>query len=167
MQQHVEQNLKKDTDLTEEVKQLQKSMNKMKIIEVTEKDDWLLLQEIGKDKTSFYVQSLSICTRAALAINQYSLKNFSILDSDTTIHIFNKITWFLNFWSASYENFVWAEKSKIIIQEYRNVDIQVFRSKSKLQILHLYDIAYCEEFTANLVFFWQLQKLDYWWDTQL
>ena len=139
----------------------------MKIIEVTEKDDWLLLQKIDKDKASFYVQSSSICTWAALAINQYSLKNFSILDSDTTIHIFNKITQFLNFQSASYENFMWAEKSKIIIQEYENVDIQVLRSKSKLQILCLYDVAYCEEFTVNLVFFWQLWKLDYWWNTQL
>ena len=95
------------------------------------------------------------------------MKNFSILDSDTIIHIFNKITCFLNYWSAPYRDFVWAGKSKIAIQEYGDVDIQILSPKSKLQILHLYDITYCEDFATNLVFFRQLQKLGFWWNTRV
>ena len=105
--------------------------------------------------------------RAALAIDQYFLKNSAILDSSTTIHIFNEITRFLNFRAAPYGDFVWAGDSKVAILGYGDVDIQVMGPKRKLQILRLYDVAHCEGFVANLVSFRQLRKLGYWWDTRL
>ena len=104
--------------------------------------------------------------RAALSIDQYPLKNSSILDSGTTIHIFNEITRFLNFRQAPDGDFVWAGDSKVPILGYGDIDIQVVGLKKKLQILRLYDVAYCEGFVANLVSFRQLRKLGYWWDSR-
>ncbi len=95
-------------------------------------------------------------------IDEYLLKNSFILDSETIIHVFNEITHFVSFQPAPHRDFLWVGKSKMSIQEYENVDIQILGLKQKLQILHLYDVAYCEGFAANLVSFQQLWKLDYW-----
>ena len=92
-------------------------------------------------------------TQAALAIDQYPLKNSSILDSGTTIHIFNEITRFLNFRSATDGDFVWAGDSKVAILGYGDIDIEVLRPRNKLHIFRLYDVAYCEGFVTNLVSF--------------
>lgn len=94
------------------------------------------------------------------------MKNSSILDTGTTIHIFNEITRFLHFQTAPVGDFVWAGDSKVPILGYGNVDIQIQGPKRKLQILRLYDVAYCENFAANLVSFYQLRKQGYWWDTR-
>src|SRR5215471_16178527 len=53
--------------------------------------------KIFQNSTGFLRQVAVEHTRAALAIDQYPLKNSAILDSGTTIHIFNEITRFLNF----------------------------------------------------------------------
>ena len=94
------------------------------------------------------------------------MKNSAILDSGTTLHIFNEITRFLNLRSAPHGDFVWAGNTKVPILAYGEVDIQIVSPKQKLQIFRLYDVAYCEGFVANLVSFRQLRKLGYWWDTR-
>jgi Reverse transcriptase (RNA-dependent DNA polymerase)/GAG-pre-integrase domain len=104
--------------------------------------------------------------RAAFSIDQYPLKNSAILDSATTIHIFNQITRFIDFRTAPDGDFLWAGDSRVPILGYGDVDIQVEGPKGKLQVLRLYDAAYCENFAANLVSFRQLQKQGYWWDTR-
>jgi hypothetical protein len=95
---------------------------------------------------------------------QYSLKNSAILDSGTTIHVFNQITRFVNFRTAPDGEFVWAGDTKVPTLGYGNIDIQVRGPKGKLQVLRLYDVAYCENFAANLVSFQQLRRQGYWWD---
>jgi hypothetical protein len=97
---------------------------------------------------------------------QYPLKNSSILNSGTTIHVFNQITRFINFRTAPDGEFVWAGDSKVPILGYGEVDIQVRGAKRKLQVLRLYDVAFCEGFAANLVSFQQLRRQGYWWDTR-
>jgi GAG-pre-integrase domain len=104
--------------------------------------------------------------RAAFSIDQYPLKNSSILDSATTIHIFNEIARFIDFHTAPDGDFLWAGDSRVPILGYGDVDILVEGPNGKLQVLRLYDAAYCENFAANLVSLRQLQKQDYWWDTR-
>jgi len=122
MKELVKQNLKNDSSLAEKVKWLQKSMNKIK--SGAQNKNWLL-QKISRCKTSFFIQSLNLNLWAALIINQYLLKNLTILDLSTTIHIFNEITWFLNFKITTNEDFIWADNSKVSILDYENVDIQI------------------------------------------
>ncbi|KAF7173426.1 hypothetical protein CNMCM6106_007498 [Aspergillus hiratsukae] len=73
---------------------------------------------------------------------------------------------FLNFRTAPEGDFVWAGDNKVAIHGYEDVDIQTVGPKKKLQILRLYDVAYCEGSVTNLVSFRQLRKLGYWWDTR-
>ena len=89
-------------------------------------------------------------TPTALTIDQYPLKNSSILNSGTTIHIFNEITHFLNFQSTPDGDFVWAGDSRVAILGYGDVDIQVIGPKKKLQVFRLYHVAYCESVNALL-----------------
>ena len=104
MKELVKQNLKNDSSLINEVKWLQKSMNKIKS-DAQNNENWLLW-EIDRCKTSFFVQSLNSNLQTALVIDWYLLKNSAILDLSTMIHIFNEITWFLNFRTAMNEDFV-------------------------------------------------------------
>lgn len=94
------------------------------------------------------------------------MKNSAILDSGTTIHIFNEITRFLDFRTAPDGDFVWAGDSRVPILGYGDVDVQVLGPKGKMQVLRLYDVAYCENFAANLVSFRQLRNQGYWWDNR-
>jgi len=63
------------------------------------------------------------------------MKNSAILDSGTTIHIFNEITRFLDFRTAPDVDFVWAGDSRVPILGYGDVDIQALGPKGKMQIL--------------------------------
>ena len=104
--------------------------------------------------------------QAALSTDRYPLKNSAILDTGSSTHIFNEITRFLHFRTAPAGDFVWAGDSKVAILGYGDVDIEVPGPRDKLQILRLYDVAYCPNFAANLVSFYELRKQGYWWDTR-
>ena len=95
----------------------------------------------------------------------YPLKNSAILDSGTTIHIFNQISRFQNFRTANPDDYVYAGNARVRILGYREVDIQV-QSQSKTQILRLYDVVFCEAFAYNLVSLRHLRKRGFWWDNK-
>jgi hypothetical protein len=99
------------------------------------------------------------------SIAQYPLKNSAILDSGTTIHIFNEITRFLRFRTAPIGDFVWAGEHKVRIQGYGDVDVEIQGPKVK-RILRLFDVAFCEDFACNLVSLRQLHRHGYWWDNR-
>ena len=122
------------------------------------------MRNVGKVGSAFFVRKL-VDKRAAFSVEQYPLKNSAILDSGTTIHIFNEITRFLNFRTADPGDFVWAGEHKVPIQGYGNLDIEVQGPKGK-RILRLYDVAFCEDFTCNLVSLRQLHKRGLWWDNR-
>jgi Reverse transcriptase (RNA-dependent DNA polymerase) len=103
--------------------------------------------------------------QGAFSTEQYPLKNSAILDSGTTIHIFNEISRFLNFRSADHGDFVWAGEHKVPIQGYGNVDIKI-RSPKGTRILRLFDVAFCQDFASNLVSLQQLHKRGLWWDNR-
>jgi len=100
----------------------------------------------------------------------YSLKNSIILDSDSIIHIFNEIIQFLNFCSAQSDNFLWADDHKVSIQSYNDVNIEIQSSNDKSsndkRLMRLHEIAFCKNFTVNLISLHQLHKLSYWWDNR-
>jgi hypothetical protein len=122
---------------------------------------------MGSFKSAFFVRKML----GAFSIDQYPLKNSAILDSGTTIHIFNEITRFVNFRSADPGDFVWAGQHKVPIQGYGNVDIEIKKpaknSNSKeSRILRLHDVAFCQDFASNLVSLRQLRKRGMWWDNR-
>src|ERR1700722_12501929 len=58
-------------------------------------------------------------------VENYHLKNSAILDSGTTIHIFNEISPFTSFRTADPGDFVWAGTEKVPTQGYGAIDIMV------------------------------------------
>jgi hypothetical protein len=93
--------------------------------------------------------------------NLYLLKNSAILDSGSTIHVFNEATRFLNFQTAPDGDFVWAGEHKVPILGYGDIDIQI-RDLKGSRIMRLFDVAYCQNFASNLVSLRQLHKQGYW-----
>jgi hypothetical protein len=103
--------------------------------------------------------------KATFSSVQYPLKHSAILDSGTTLHIFNEISRFLRFRTAPTGDFVWAGDTKVKIQGYGDVDIEIAGATRK-QVMRLSDVAFCEDFACNLVSLRQLHKQGYWWDNR-
>src|SRR5487761_55819 len=126
------------------------------------------MKSVGSVKSTFFVRK-AIDHTAAFTIDRYPLKNSAILDSGTTIHIFNEISRFTNFRTADPRDFVWAGTERVPIQGYGNVDIEVTAPGNKhhsKRILRLHDVAFCQDFTSNLVSLRQLHKRGLWWDNR-
>ena len=119
------------------------------------------MRSVGKCAAAF----VTACSKTAFSIAHYPLKNSAILDSGTTIHIFNEISRFLHFHTAPQGDFVWAGDSKVKVLGYGNVDIAIQGPQGK-RILRLHDVALCEDFACNLVSLRQLHKIGYWWDNR-
>lgn len=120
------------------------------------------MRGVGKCAAAFYIGHTS---HAAFAVTQYPLKNSAILDSGSTIHIFNTMTRFNNYRAASPGDFVTAGDNVVAIQGYGTVDVNVEGPRGNC-ILKLRNVAFCENFAANLVSLRQLQKHGYWWDNR-
>lgn len=102
---------------------------------------------------------------AAFSITQYPLKNSAILDSGSTIHIFNNNNRFTRFQQAEEGDYVFAGKRRVPIRGYGIVDIQT-RGPKGPKVIRLCDVALCENFPCNLVSLRQLHKRGYWWDNR-
>jgi hypothetical protein len=99
-------------------------------------------------------------------MNNYPLKNSAILDSGTTLHIFNQISRFLNFRAAPEGDFVWAGDHKLPILGYGEVDIKIKQQLGGTRLMRLYDVAYCEGIVCNLVSLRILRQKGYHWDNK-
>ena len=119
------------------------------------------MRSVGKCAAAFATTR----SDTAFSIAQYPLKNSAILDSGTTIHIFNEISRFLHFQTAPQGDFVWAGDSKVKVLGYGDVDIAIQGPQGK-RILRLHDVALCKDFACNLVSLRQLHKKGYWWDNR-
>jgi hypothetical protein len=117
------------------------------------------VRNVGRCEASF------VAYNATFSTVQYPLKHSAILDSGSTIHIFNEISRFLHFRAAPNGDFVWAGDNKVKIQGYGDVDIEIHGPNGR-QILRLFDVAFCEDFACNLVSLRQLLKQDLWWDNR-
>jgi len=96
----------------------------------------------------------------------YLLALSAILDSGTTLHIFNDLSRFYNFRKAPRGDYVIAGSSEIPILGYGDVDLEVTRLNGSKGVLRLKEVAYCTDFKTNLVSFRLLRNRGYYWDTR-
>ena len=101
-----------------------------------------------------------------MSIQNYPLVHSAILDSGSTLHIFNQISRFLDFRVATPGECVWAGDHKIPIRGYGEVDITVQTLTGGTRILRLYDVAYCKEIVCNLVSLRKLRRRGIYWDNK-
>jgi hypothetical protein len=102
--------------------------------------------------------------KSAFTATEYILRWSSILDSGSTIHVFNDIFRFKNYRKALPGDFLWAGKSKVKIEGYGEVSIQLQGANGKSIPFRLYNVAYCKDFATNLVSMQSLWKMGYYWD---
>ena len=120
------------------------------------------MRGVGKCNATFFIGTR---IRGAFTTTHYPLKNSAILDSGTTLHIFNQISRFINFHTAPKGDFVYAGEHQVPILGYGDVDIEI-KTRTEARILRLHDVAFCENFACNLVSLRQLRKRGIWWDTR-
>jgi hypothetical protein len=116
---------------------------------------------VGECKGSFVIRGAFNAQSDAV----YPLINSAILDSGTTIHIFNQKSRFQDLRRAPSGDYVWAGETQVPILAYGTVDIQV-QGPQNTRILRLQDVALCSGIVCNLVSLRQLQKRGTWWDTR-
>ena len=97
--------------------------------------------------------------------DEYPLFYSLILDSGTTLHVFNDLSRFYNLRKAPRGHSIVAGNSQVPILAYGDVDITV-KGPHGPQTLRLRDTAYCTDFQCNLVSFDKLQQRGYYWDTR-
>ena len=103
----------------------------------------------------------------AFSISNYPLKNSTILDSRTTLYIFNQISQFLNFTTTLEGDFVQVENYKIPILGYREVDVKIKHLIDRTRIIRLYNIALYKGIVYNLVSLYILYQKGYYQDNKL
>ena len=126
----------------------------------TSKKNWLLLRNINKIESVFFIQKTVFLMKSF-----YSLKNLIILNSDSTIHVFNEIICFLNFQTAQPDDFLWADDHKVSIQEYDEVDVKI-QIKTDKYLMRFHEVTFYKNFAVNLILLCQLHQLSYWWDNR-
>jgi hypothetical protein len=103
-------------------------------------------------------------TKNALSVSkstaEYPLLYLLILDSNTTLHIFNDLSRFYNLRKASQDHFIVVSNSRILILAYKDVNLSV-KGFYGLLTLRLRDVAYYIDFQYNLVSFGKLQERGY------
>ena len=105
-------------------------------------------------------------SQASFSVADYPLRHSAILDTGTTLHIFNEVSRFLDLRTARTGDFVWAGERKIAIQAYGTVDIVVQGPKRQKQLMRLYNVALCPTIVCNLVSYQLLERKGIWWDTR-
>ncbi len=104
--------------------------------------------------------------REPILASQYPLKNSSILDSGSSIHVFNQLARFLDFKQAPDGDFLWAGTQKIPIVGYGQVDVSLRGPSNRRYILRLENVAYVENFATNVISLRQLKRQGLWWNTR-
>jgi len=102
---------------------------------------------------------------SSFATSSHPLKLSTILDSGTTIHVFNDLSRFLDFRKAPRHHYLIAGNREVPILGYGDVHVQVTRTNTK-GILRLKNVAFCTNFATNLVSFRLLRKKGYYWDNK-
>ena len=87
----------------------------------------------------------------------YPLRNSVILNSSTTLYIFNNLNRFINYTPALPRDFIWAGNAKAPVVGYGQVDIKVKGPRGR-SIIRLYDVAYVPSMLYSLVSLRHLRK---------
>src|SRR5208337_4121026 len=91
----------------------------------------------------------------------YPLKNLAVLNSGTTLYIFNKINRFLNFRPVLKGDYVFVRDFQVPILGYSDIDIKVSSLKGP-KIIRLYNVTLYKDFTYNLVSLRLFRRRGYW-----
>ena len=83
----------------------------------------------------------------------HPLKLSTILDSGTTLHIFNDLPRFNNFRKAPRHEYIIAGSLEVPILGYGDVTVQVIKLDKSKGILRLKDVAFYTDFNTNPVSF--------------
>ncbi|EED23215.1 conserved hypothetical protein [Talaromyces stipitatus ATCC 10500] len=148
-----EKNLQ-DKKIREEVEDMLKRLTSTRLNEIQKMNN-----KKGKNAEDFY-----IAIQASFTATGYILYWSAILDSGSTIHVFHDIYRFENYRVALPGDFLWAGKSKVKIEGYGEVVIQIRGQNGKSVPIRLYNVAYCKDFATNLVSMQALWKMGYYWD---
>jgi hypothetical protein len=114
---------------------------------------------IGVANVLLYESSFSSSTIHPLELS-------TILDSGTTLHIFNDLSRFTNFRKAPSHHVLTVGDHEVPILGYGDVHITVMRPNGGTGTLRLKDAAFCTDFTTNLVSFRQLREKGYYWNNK-
>jgi transposase InsO family protein len=112
-----------------------------------------LLVRYSKEASSFITNS------------DYVLYKSTLLDSGTTIDIFNDLSRFQEFRKAPRNHVVRCGNHFARVLGYGTVDVDV-REGHRKGVLRLRDAAYCPDFMTNLVSFAKLKQRGIFWDTE-
>ncbi len=99
------------------------------------------------------IQAFVIPTKAkktAYSVSHYPLVHLAILDSGSTIHIFNKKSWFLNYRDVPKGDVVVAGITMVLVIGYGDIEIRV-KGPRDYRFLRIPDVAYYQNFACNLV----------------
>ena len=88
------------------------------------------------------------------------LRDLTILNSEATIHVFNDLSQFSNFWKALCEEYIIVGDSHVSILEYDDIALWLMNR----QILRLKNVTYCINFAVNLVSFTHLMNKNIHWN---
>jgi hypothetical protein len=102
---------------------------------------------------------------SSFATSTHPLKLSAILDSGTTIHVYNDLSRFHNFRKAPRHHYLITGNYEVPILGYRDVDINTIRPNGK-GVLRLKNVAFCTNFATNLVSFRLLRKKGYYWNNK-
>jgi hypothetical protein len=90
-----------------------------------------------------------------------------ILDSGTTLRIFNDLSRFTNFRKAPSYHILTAGDHEVPILDYGDVHVSVTRPNGGIGTLRLKNAAFCTDFAMNLVSFWLLREKGYYWNNKV
>lgn len=96
----------------------------------------------------------------------HPLKLSTILDSGTTIHVFNDLSRLHNFRKAPRNHYLYAGDTEVPILGYGDRYVEVTRPNGTKGTLRLKNVAFCTDFATNLVSFRLLREKGYYWDNK-
>ena len=107
----------------------------------------------------------------------YPLRLSTILDSGSTVDVFNDRTRFRNFSVAVHGDFVWSGDAKVPIHGTGDVIIPVYITPTSLRsgsdvsrrptrTLRIREAVYCPTFLCNIVSLRNLRRRGFWWDNR-
>lgn len=99
----------------------------------------------------------------AFHTDNYPLHRSAILDSGTTLHIFNDLCRFLNFRKATPGDFIWAGDSTVEVLGYGEVQVRLQTPEGSF-LFTLKDVAFCPRFACNIISYRRLKRSGIWLD---
>ena len=80
--------------------------------------------------------------KGSFTVATYPLRNSTILDSGTTLYIFNKLVRFYNYHYTPENNYVYTRDSTVPILRYGEIDLKLTYYSKKV-LLYLKNVTFC------------------------